>query len=105
MLLVLILAAALWFGGRWLGVAREVRASLLGLLFVAVLGIQIAFPETHPLRLATGGSAALWLVLAGFVALFWVYRQIILNLRRKAGWRAGAAIPCRGWRGHHRGDR
>ena len=93
MLLVLILAAALWFGGRWLGVAREVRASLLGLLFVAVLGIQIAFPETHPLRLATGGSAALWLVLAGFVALFWVYRQIILNLRRKAGWRAEADAP------------
>ena len=84
MMLVLILAAAIWFGGRFLGAPRGIRAGLLGLLFVAVLGAQFTFPPTHPLRIATGGSAALWLILAGFVAVFLVYRQLLGALRRKA---------------------
>ena len=84
MMLVLILAAAIWFGGRFLGAPRGIRAGLLGLLFVAVLGVQFTFPPTHPLRIATGGSAALWLIFAGFVAMFLVYRQLLGALRRKA---------------------
>ncbi|MEW9921222.1 ThiF family adenylyltransferase [Marimonas sp. MJW-29] len=93
MLLVLLLGAAIWFGGGWMGVNREVRATLLALLFVAVLGIQVAFPETHPLRVATGGSAGLWLVLGGFVVIFWAYRQVILRLRQRAGWEREAPVP------------
>ena len=84
MMLVLILGAAIWFGGRFLGAPRGVRAGLLGLLFIAVLGIQFAFPVTHPLRVATGGSAALWLILGGFVAVILGYRQMLSVLRRKA---------------------
>lgn len=87
MILVLLLMAAVWFGGGWMGAAREVRATFVALIYVAVLGIQIAFPETHPLKLATGGSAAPWLLLAGFALLFWGYRQIILRLRARAGWK------------------
>ena len=86
MILVLLLMAAVWFGGGWMGAAREVRTTFIALIYVAVLGIQIAFPETHPLKLATGGSAAPWLILAGFAALFWGYRQVILRLRDRAGW-------------------
>ena len=93
MLLVLLLGAAIWFGGGWMGAGRDVRALFLGLLFIAVLGIQIAFPETHPLRIATGGSAGLWLILAGFAVLFWGYRQIILRLRQRAGWEREAPVP------------
>ncbi len=81
MLIVLLLGAAIWFGGGWMGAPRDVRAIFLGLLYIAVLGINIAFPEAHPLRPATGGSAALWLVLGGFVLVFLGYRQIILHLR------------------------
>ena len=84
MLLVLMLGAAIWFGGGWMGAPREARASFLGLLFVAVLGIQVAFPETHPLRSATGGSVAPWLILGAFAALFGIYRQFILRLRARA---------------------
>ncbi|KIN75081.1 Molybdopterin biosynthesis protein MoeB [Sulfitobacter noctilucae] len=84
MILVLLLAAAIWFGGGWMNAPREARATFLGLLYIAVLGIQVAFPETNPLRVATGGSAAAWLILGGFIALFLIYRQVLVMLRSKA---------------------
>jgi molybdopterin/thiamine biosynthesis adenylyltransferase len=84
MLLVLLLGVAIWFGGGWMGAPRKVRAILLGLLILAILGIQVAFPEAHPLRIATGGSAAPWLILGAFVALFLAYRQVIRRLRARA---------------------
>ncbi len=84
MMLVLILAAAIWFGGRFMGAPRGLRAGFVVLLFLAVLGIQFAFPETHPLRIATGGSAALWLLIGGFAAVVLGYRQLLVALRRKA---------------------
>jgi len=84
MVLVLLLAAAIWFGGGRMGASREVRSAFLGLLYVAVLGIQVVFPVTNPLRVATGGSAALWLILGGFVLIFWGYRWVIRTLRAKA---------------------
>ncbi|MCX7560324.1 molybdopterin-synthase adenylyltransferase MoeB [Sulfitobacter sp. F26204] len=84
MLLVLVLLGAIWFGGDKMGIARETRLSILGLVFIAVLGLQILLPETNPLRQATGGSAGLWLVLGGFSALFWIYRRGLLHLRARA---------------------
>ena len=84
MILVLFLAVAIWFGGRFLDVPRGMRAGLLAILFVAVIGIQFTFPPAHPLRVATGGSAALWLILAGFGAVFLGYRQVLTKLRRRA---------------------
>ena len=83
-MLVLLLAAAIWFGGRFMGAPKAMRAGFLGLLFLAVLGVQFAFPADHPLRVATGGSAALWLIVAGGVGLFLGYRQVLKVLRRKA---------------------
>jgi molybdopterin/thiamine biosynthesis adenylyltransferase len=84
MLLVGAIAVALWFGGGLIGAPRQVRLILLGVLYLAVLGIQVAFPATHPLAVNTGGSAALWLLLGGFVAIFLGYRALIGALRRKA---------------------
>jgi len=84
MMVVLIIVAAIWFGGRFLDVPRGVRVGLLVLLFVAVLGVQFAFAPTHPLRIATGGSVALWLMLGGAVAVVLGYRQMLGALRRKA---------------------
>ena len=84
MLVVLLLGAAIWFGSGRMGAPRDVRLTFLGLLYVAVLGIQVAFPEGNPLRVATGGSAALWLILGGFFVVFMAYRQIIRMLRDKA---------------------
>ncbi len=87
MLLVGAMAVALWFGGGFIGAPRQVRLILLGVLYLAVLGIQVAFPSTHPLAVNTGGSAALWLFLGGFAAIFLGYRALIGALRRKAGGR------------------
>jgi molybdopterin/thiamine biosynthesis adenylyltransferase len=84
MLLVLIIGAAIWFGGGMMGAPKAVRQTLLGLLFVAVLGIQWTFAEGHPVRVATGGSAAFWLIIGGFVAIFFAYRAGIQRLRAKA---------------------
>lgn len=84
MVLVLIFAAAIWFGGRFIDLPKSARQILLGLLFVVVLAIQLAFPDRHPLRVATGGDAALWLTIAGLLVLFLAYRGGIRYLRAKA---------------------
>jgi molybdopterin/thiamine biosynthesis adenylyltransferase len=84
MLLVLVIAGALWFGSGWMGAPRAMRLGLVALLFLAVLGIQSIFPDGHPLREATGQSAALWLILAGFAALAAGYRVVLLRLRARA---------------------
>lgn len=84
MLLVLAMAAAIWGAGWALGLPRAARWPLIGLLFVAVLGIQFLFPEGHALRRATGGEPALWLLLAGFVALILAYRHVLGRLRQRA---------------------
>ncbi len=92
MFLVLCLAALLWGLGMMLRTPVRARLYMIGLLFVAVLGLQIILPEGHPLREATGGSAALWLIIAGFVALVLVYRRGLNALRGRAQ-KAEAAQP------------
>lgn len=84
MVLVLVIAAAIWFGGGLFDAPRQMRLILLAVLYVAVLGIQLVFPEGHALAVATGGSIGLWLILGGFAALFFAYRAGIRRLRRMA---------------------
>lgn len=96
MLLILLLGAAIWFGGGWMGAPREARGSFLGLLFVAVLGIQVVFPETHPLRVATGGSAAPWLILAAVAGLIALYRVFLQRLRARASSNVKTDTPKQG---------
>lgn len=83
MVFVLGLAALIWFGGGVMRVDRDVRLILLGLLFVVVLGLQVALPEGHPVRELTGGSAALWLILGGLSGLVWAYGKVLKALRSK----------------------
>ncbi|MGY3438969.1 MULTISPECIES: HesA/MoeB/ThiF family protein [unclassified Marinovum] len=91
MLLVLAIAAAIWGLGYALGLPRSARWPLIGLLFVAVLGIQFLFPDGHPLRAATGGDPALWLLLAGFGILVMAYRQVLVHLRARVKAKAAPA--------------
>ena len=84
MILVLALAATLWGVGHLMGMPRSARFLMLGILYIAVLGLQIAFPEGHPLRMATGESPALWLILGGFLLLVLGYRQVLGRLRSRA---------------------
>ncbi|MEL7092843.1 MAG: molybdopterin-synthase adenylyltransferase MoeB [Pseudomonadota bacterium] len=85
MILVLILAATLWGIGRLMGAPTSARWLMIGLLYVAVLALQIALPPTHPLRLATGESPALWLLVGAFAALAWLYSRGLTWLRGAAG--------------------
>ncbi|EDQ05916.1 Molybdopterin-synthase adenylyltransferase [Sulfitobacter indolifex] len=84
MLAVLIIAAALWFGGGFLGLPRGLRAGLIAVMYLALVGLHLVFPGDHPLRLATGGSAAPWLLLGGFTVLVVLYRQGLKTLRARA---------------------
>lgn len=84
MVLVLSLAACLWGLGHVLRMPSSMRAMLVGLLFGAVILLHLALPDGHPLRMATGESAALWLILLGFAALVWIYRQALAKLRARA---------------------
>ncbi|MGR3623438.1 HesA/MoeB/ThiF family protein [Pseudophaeobacter sp.] len=84
MLGVLFVAALIWWGGRFLQLPRALRLALLGLLFLAVLSLQLTLPEGHGLRQATGGSAELWLMLGGFGLLAAGYGRIISGLKARA---------------------
>ncbi len=84
MLLVLVLAGALWGIGAVLKTPHRARWLMIGLLYVLVLAVQVALPEGHPLRMATGESPALWLILGGFAILVWAYRLLLTRLRNRA---------------------
>ncbi|MEZ5673685.1 Molybdopterin or thiamine biosynthesis adenylyltransferase [Thalassovita litoralis] len=86
MALILFLAAALWGMGVVLKVPQRVRAIMLGLLWLAIVGLHLLLPDAHPLRASTGGSAAPWLLLGGFVGLVQLYR---IGLR----WLRGRVAP------------
>lgn len=84
MILVLILAAGLWGMGSLLGAPRRLRLAMIGALWVGVLALHLALPDGHPLRVATGNDARIWLVLgllaglggAYFGAIGWLKRRV-----------------------------
>ncbi|NIZ14663.1 molybdopterin-synthase adenylyltransferase MoeB [Phaeobacter sp. HF9A] len=84
MILVLGLAGLIWWGGQLAGVQRGIRLALLVVLFAAVIAIQLTLPEGAPLRMATGGSARLWLILLGCAALIGGYAAAVRQLRNRA---------------------
>lgn len=84
MLFVLILAGVLWGIGHLMKVPVSARLNMLGLLYVAVLAVQVALPDGHPLREMTGGSVALWLLLGAGTVLIFAYRMVLFRLRGRA---------------------
>ncbi len=84
MLLVLILAAGLWGIGYLAGVSRTARLVSVAVLLLGVITAQLVLPDGHPLREATGGSAAMWLILGGFAVLVLVYGRVLKALRNRA---------------------
>ena len=84
MLLVGILAAGLWGIGYLAGVSRTARTTSVAVLLLGVITAQLLLPDGHPLRQATGGSAAMWLILAGTVLLVLVYGRVLKALRNRA---------------------
>ncbi len=84
MMLVVIMAVVLWGIGAALGTPRRLRWGMIGVLWLAVVGLHLVLAEGHPLRLATGESAALWLMLGGAAAVVFVYRAGLGRLRARA---------------------
>lgn len=75
MAMVLVIAATLWFVGHLTRAPYAARFLMIGLLYVAVLALQIVLPDGHPLREATGGSAGEWFVIGLLGGLGWVYSK------------------------------
>jgi molybdopterin/thiamine biosynthesis adenylyltransferase len=92
MILVLLVAAVIWATGWYMRTPVQARLLMIGLLYVAVLIVQVALPPGHPLREATGGSPALWLILGGLGLLAYGYSLVLARVRA----RAGAAETARG---------
>ena len=78
MVLVLALGAMLWGMGALMKAPRRARWVMIGLLYIAVLGLHVGLSDGHPLRMATGESEAFWLILGGFFALVLARPQKIL---------------------------
>lgn len=84
MLFVLGIAGVIWGIGALMGAPRQARFYMLGLLYVAVLAVQVALPDGHPLRETTGSSPALWLILGGMAVLVLAYRAVLGRVRDRA---------------------
>lgn len=82
--LVLFLAAVIWGVGALTHMPRRSRGGVLIVLFTLVLLVQLALPDGHALREATGGSPALWVLLAAFVIVCLVYGKALNWLRDRA---------------------
>ncbi|MEJ6392533.1 HesA/MoeB/ThiF family protein [Gymnodinialimonas sp. 2305UL16-5] len=84
MFFVFLIAGVLWGIGHLMKAPIQARVYMLSLLYVAVLAMQVALPEGHPLREATGGSPALWLLLGAAAVLAVGYRALLVRLRGRA---------------------
>ncbi|MGI1660680.1 HesA/MoeB/ThiF family protein [Palleronia sp. KMU-117] len=81
MVLFLALVAGIWMLGHYAKAPTSARWLMICLLYVAVLGVQVALPEANPLRAALGGSRGEWLALGLLGLAVWVYRLGLGKLR------------------------
>src|SRR6056297_2421899 len=94
MLLVGVMAAVLWGIGAAMGTPRRLRWGMIAGLWAGVTLAHLVLPAGHPIRVATGGEAALWLMLGGAAALVLVYRAGLGRLRARAGAREAEAAQA-----------
>ena len=90
MFAVLVAAGAIWGIGALMKTPKSVRWTMLSVLYLAVLLMQAVFPTGHPLRDATGGSVAPWLLIGGIGFLVFAYRKGLQWLRSRAEGQADA---------------
>jgi molybdopterin/thiamine biosynthesis adenylyltransferase len=79
----LALAVGLWALGWVMDVPLRQRITVLAGLWVAVLALHLALPESHVLRTALGGDAKIWAVLGGVAALGIGYGIFIKALKSR----------------------
>ncbi|MGR3464115.1 HesA/MoeB/ThiF family protein [Limimaricola sp.] len=96
MILVGVMAATLWGIGALTGAPRQARLYMIGLLMTGVIAGHLLLPDGHPLRMATGGEAALWLLILAGGALVWGYGRGLRRLKARAA-PADAPAPRKGF--------
>ena len=84
MILVLSLAAALWGVGVVVKTPVRLRLGMILALWLGVVGLHLALPDGHPLRLATGEEARVWLAFGVVAGVVLGYRALVGRLREKA---------------------
>ena len=84
MVLVLLAMAALWGVGLATRAPIRLRLVMIGAVWVAVVLLHLVLPDGHPLRLATGEQARVWLALGIVVALIAGYRTVLGRMRTRA---------------------
>lgn len=84
MLVVLLISGVIYGIGAYLGAPKAQRWALISVLWIAIIGILVVFPEGHALKQRLGGTPAPYLMLAGAAALVAVYRVGLMRLRAKA---------------------
>ncbi|MGH1464311.1 MAG: HesA/MoeB/ThiF family protein [Cognatishimia sp.] len=83
MLAVFLAAAVIWGLGAVMKTPKMQRYVMLFILYIAVLGVQFAFPDGHELRRLLGGSLRGWLIFGGIVALVLGYMQILRRMKNR----------------------
>lgn len=77
------MAVTLWVIGMVMKVPNTARWNMMAILLIGVMIVHVVLPDGHPLRMATGGDARLWVIIFGFGVLVWGYRKILRNLRAR----------------------
>ncbi len=82
MLLFIFMASVLWGTGVLMGAPRRARWIMILILYFAMLGAQF-LPEGNPVRVATGDSREMWLLVGGGVAMVLIYSSVLGAIRRR----------------------
>lgn len=84
MLFVLLAAVGLFVMGHFMKVSMRARWLMVGLLYVAVMFVQLLFPEGHALKQALGGTKEEWLAVGLLAAVVVIYRAGLTWLKARA---------------------
>ncbi len=85
MLLVFTLAAVLWGIGWAMKLPVAARFTMVALLLVAVIAVHIILPLGHPLRVQTGGTPAVWILIICAALLVRGYGFLLSKVKSRAG--------------------
>lgn len=86
--MVFVLAGALWAVGWALKTPLRLRWGMILALWLGVVAGHLLLPEGHPLRMATGERAEVWLAVGVVALVVALYRAGLTRLKRRVAARA-----------------
>ena len=85
MLKLLVLALVFYVFSGKCGLPKKIRFAILTMAFIFILASHSILPEGNPIRMASGGSGAPWLIFGGIAILVLLYLYGISKLRKRLG--------------------